>query len=207
MKLRQISTIFAGMLVLTAVAAPAKAALVPVAPACTNGGALAAMDPDAIACSGAFSGNDANQQSDVAAEIASAFASITGAGTWAFGEKVDAGASGALIQSVPGATSGTISFVNPVTDFFTLSLKAANQFSLYLFDGGAGGVSSVDFTTIGTSVNPKGKAQDLSHASLWTFTSDKSGETGDPEPIPLPAGILLLASAIAGVGLMNARRK
>ena len=193
--------LLAGAVVALLASAPSHAALVPTTPACTNGGALTAMQPDAVACLGAFSGNDANQQADVLTAITNGFNPIVGDGLWSLTEKVDAGGTGSVIQNVPGATSGNIAFTTAFTDYFALILKASNQFSIYLFDGNVAPISSVDFTTIGASVNGKGKAQELSHATLYSVKIDDE----NPSEVPIPAGILLLGSGIALVGFMRRR--
>jgi hypothetical protein len=168
----------------------AEAALVGVSPVCTNGSALTAMEPDAIACSGAWQGNDANQQDHVLAQLSSAF----GGGPWSYIGTTNAGEISGPFSSVPGVATGTLTFDNPQVGFFSIALKASNQFSLYLFNGGEAGISSIDFTTIGTSLNQEGQPQDLSHASLY-----RPGGT----PIPTPA----LLPGLIGMGLAAWRKR
>jgi hypothetical protein len=173
----------------------AEAALVGASPLCTNGNALTEMNPDAITCSGAWAGNDANQQTDVLAQLSSDFASYTGGlVTWVFNGKSDDSLNGPFTSN-PGGTTGTLTFDVAQEGLFSIALKASNQFSLYLFDGGAAGISSIDFTTIGTSLNNNQvQPQDLSHASLY-----RPGGT----PIPTPA----LLPGLIGMGLAAWRKR
>lgn len=110
-----------------------------------------------------------------------------------------------------------------VGKLFGISLKAGNHHSLYLFDAAttdlgnvAQGWTSLSFSTIGTSVNWKGKAQDLSHASLWGFAlSPNSGvnceqfNSCDPvSQVPEPGtGALMLAGLGAAIFVGRRRKK
>lgn len=148
-------------------------------PSCTNGSALTAMNPDAIACSGAWSGNNVNQQAASISRLGLDFHQFVGNGTWAYIGTTNAGSAVGPFGTVPGSITGTLSLDSPITGFFALALKSSTNFSFYLFNGGTSGISRVDFTTIGTSLNKKGIAQDLSHASLYDF---------DAAPIPVTGG-------------------
>jgi PEP-CTERM motif len=103
-----------------------------------------------------------------------------------------------LTPSNPQTPSGTLSFDTPITGWFAITLKASNQFSMYLFDGGVAGISSIDYSTLGTAVNNQGKAQNLSHASLW-------GGSAVAAPVPEPGTYALFFAGLAVVGWMSRR--
>lgn len=179
---------------------------------CTSGSALTLMNPDALACSGAWNGNNSGNATTLAAVLAQIqldFFSYVGAGQWSSLGTTDAGSSSGPFSNLSGANSGTLTFDNPITGFFVVALKASNQFSLYLFNGGTAGLSSVAFTTIGTSVNSgngkksKGNsitAQGLSHASLYDFNVPT---TTTPEP----GTLVLMITGFAVAGALARRRR
>lgn len=136
---------------------------------------------NATACSGSWDGNNKNQDADVYAEL---FA-LSGVSGWA--EQTPD-------LSGPGGTSGTLTFAPPVNSPFAIALKASDSFSLYYYSG-AVGVTSIDFITDGTSLNDKGKPQDLSHATLYLA------------PVPEPESYALMLAGLAAVGFMARRRK
>ena len=154
-------------------------------PACTNAHALTLMNPDAIACSGAWNGNDVNQRSAVLSQLDFDFHQFVGNGAWTYLGTTNAGSASGPFGTVPGTVGGTLSFDSRITGFFALALKSSTNFSLYLFDGGSAGLASVDFTTIGTSLNRRGSAQALSHASLYDF--DAASAAVVPPPAAPPA--------------------
>ena len=135
---------------------PAFAALIATGLDCDNNSATTLMDPDALDCSGAWEGNDANQQTDVLAELGSAFGMD---GMWFLADKVDveddgtSGPGGPFIESIVGFSAGTITFVDPIPGKFAIALKSDDAFSLYLYDGGNAGIGSIDYVTDGVSVN------------------------------------------------------
>lgn len=173
--------------------APAHAALLPAKPVldCDNNGAITAMDPDAIDCSGAWGGNDANQQADVLAQLATDFG-----GLWIFADKYDIEVipepAGPFIESVVGTDTGTITFTDPIAGIFAIALKSDGNFSLYKFDGGVTGISSIDYVTDGVALNAPGSPQDLSHASLYL--------------VPEPSSLTLLAFCVLGICGVKRRR-
>ena len=151
-----------------------------------------------LGCSGAFSGNDTKQTDDILDELSKQFGG--NASDWSFDEadKSDSNGNG-IFTSNPEDTSGTLTFDSPVTGTFAISLKAANSFSLFGFDGGTTGISSIGFITNGVSTNPNGKPQNLSHASFYQFTSQPS------QPVPEP--LTILGSGVAlGFGAFMKRK-
>lgn len=180
---------------------PAHAQLTSAGLGCNNGSAITAFNVDAVACSGAWDGNNMNQQASVLGRLTTDFGAWTGPGaTWAY-----VGSSGntanSVFQSAVGSATGTITFTHSVTGLFALAIKASNQFSLYLFDGGSTGITSIDFTTIGASVNGRGIPQALSHVSLYS-----ADVTVDVTPTPEPSTYLLVLTGIGALGLVRRRR-
>lgn len=194
---------------LCAVAVPASSAdaqLTAGSTACTNNAALTLMNPDALACSGSWTGNDVNQRAAVLSRVGMDFQSYVGLGLWSYVGTTDAGRTSGPFSSVPGTVTGALTFDSPMTGFFAIALKSSTNFSIYLFDGGVGGLSGIDFTTIGTSMNRRGIAQDLSHASLYDFDA-----ATPPPPVvtatPEPGTLVLMLTGLAGLGVVVRRRR
>lgn len=160
----------------------------------------AVFDPMYLLCAGAFEGNvvpNSDEALDIFADLSS---SLGFSGTWSFDEanKSDSADNG-VFTSNPETTLGTLTFKTAQFGLFGISLKAADSFSLYLFDGGTEGITSINFETIGTSTNRQGKAQDLSHAGFFAFTPDD-----DPIQVPEPAATAALGLfALTGMGLLK----
>ena len=182
-------TLFAIALSVAAFAASAGAIRTPVAGVCDP-----ADITGAIACVGAFEGNDIGNAATLAttgqrfADMTngtSLFSSLGGvADPFTLVDTSDStkGSQIALIYET-GGTSGKLLLQDPTSvlpnSIFGISLKAGDFHSLYLFDGGlmnlgnvnaALGFSSLDFTTAGTGKNWQGTPLGLSHASLWGFS-------------------------------------
>lgn len=112
---------------------------------------------------------------------------------WDFAGSSDSANGGPFTGNVETNT-GTLTFDNPMTGAFAITLKSANFFSLYYFDASFAGTTSIDFNTIGVS-EKNGKGRGLSHASL--FTPKDTPPTGIPSPSAAIAGLALLG-VIAG---------
>lgn len=151
----------------------------------------------ATACSGAWEGNNMNQQSDVLAELAS-LSGLPQASLSFQGSSDDANA-GPFTAGIT-ASAGTLTFDAPIDGAFAVTLKAGNQFSLYYFDGAGPAVSQLSFSTLGTNVNGRGIAQDLSHASLYT---SNLGVVAIPEP----GGAAMMLAGLMAVGMVARRRR
>ena len=165
-------------------ASVAQAQLTPVAPSCT----ATVTNPTWTDCAGAFEGNDKNQEADVLATILAEF----GLSGVSFLGASDDAANGPFTGN-PETNSGTLNFDTAIDDPFVLSLKAGNAFSLFYFDGAGDAIASIDFTTLGVSVNPQGIGSDLSHASVYA--------------IPEPETYALMLAGLAAVGFMTRRRR
>jgi hypothetical protein len=182
------SALAAGSIALSGTFAPAQA-LTSTGVSCTAASGL--FNPMYMECWGAFSGNDVanpNSPSDNSSGLIALLTEYTTnkglLGTWSAStaDKSDTKDTNGVFTSNPETTEGTLTFDSKQVGLFGISLKASNSFSLYLFDGGTEGITSIDFSTIGTSTNDKDKPQDLSHASFFAFTPDDSGDVDVPEP-------------------------
>jgi hypothetical protein len=179
---------------LAALALPAQAALTASGLDCNYASVMTlGFQPQAVACSGAWAGNDMNQRDDFLLQAQMDFSAFVGNVPWTLVGSSDDSDNGPF-SSVSGGTSGTLSFDNAITGFFAVSLMSANSFSVYLFNGGSDGISSIDYSTFGVSLNAIGMPQDLSHATLIT-------------PIPEPETYALMAAGLGIVGWLARRRR
>lgn len=197
MSLRRLSWVGAAVAAL-ALAPAAHAALTSTGLSCSAGTTFDAFSPTPVACSGAWEGNDANQQADLLAQLSTDFAAYVGplGAEYTFLGKSDDAGSGPFTSNPDGATSGVLTFDTAQTGLFAISLKAGNAFSVYLFDGGTTGLGSVSFSTLGVQVNGQGMPAGLSHAALIGVT-----------PIPEPASMALTLAGLAGIGAVARRRR
>lgn len=167
---------------------------------CSSGAVTASGFGDATACAGAFDGNDTGAQGTLLTKLndEGLFDSFVGDATWSLLGKSDDG-SGILTAS-NGLASGTWSLLTAITQPFVLSLKAGNSYSAYLFDGTTP-ITSGTFETLGVSVNGRGNAQALSHASIFIADVDDNGSVDVPEPATI------LALGVVAVGGLGALKK
>ena len=183
-------TLAAGALA-AAFAAPASA-LTATGVLCSDG----TTSPSFVSCSGAWEGNNlgnAAKLAEVQAQILADFGS-----SYSLVGSSDGAGSGPFISN-PGGSSGTLTFDSAVTGSFVVALKAANEFSLYLFNGGSAGISSIDYSTLGVSVNRQGIPQGLSHATLYGG--------GTTPPVPEPETYALMLAGLGAVALITRRRR
>lgn len=131
-------------------------------------------------------------------------------GGWSFDAKDDGGLAGSnsLNFDVTGLNSDSGKFefgnIDYATTDLAISLKSAKGFSVYYIEAGTlDAAANIDWSTIGTAQNNKGKAKALSHASVYyRFTTDNSPQ---PQDVPEPAsGLALLAiGAVAAKGTLR----
>jgi hypothetical protein len=146
---------------------------------------LTDVTPGATACSGAWAGNDSNQQDDVLAELDN-----LSAGMWTFVGKSDE-ANGGPFTGNPEFNTGTLTLDGPISGTFAIALKGGNEFSLYVWEN-VMDVNAVLFTMGGQSA--------LSHASLYQAEII-------PGPIPEPSTYALMLAGLGAIGLVARRRR
>jgi hypothetical protein len=148
----------------------------------------------ATACLGSFVGNSGSG-STVPDELLFLNAQWPGFAPFSFAGKSDDTDSGPFTSNPTVALDGTLTFDAPMTMPFVISLKAADQYSYYLFNP-LGPVSSLTFnSTAGVSVNANDLPNALSHASLFT------------SPVPEPSALLLAALGLPALWLATRRRR
>ncbi|MGA1627125.1 MAG: PEP-CTERM sorting domain-containing protein [Prochlorothrix sp.] len=156
------------------------------------------MTGEYLACSGAYEGNDSNDQVNVMNALASLGSDLGLTGDWGYdaADKSDADGNG-VFTSNPDISSGTLSFDSPMYGIFAVALKAADYYSIFVFDGGTTGISTFNFTTDGVALNSNsGDGADLSHATFYSYNA---------KPVPEPLTLLGTAAAL-GIGAVMRRR-
>jgi len=92
---------------------------------------------------------------------------------------------------------GTLTFDSPLLGQFVLGIKAANNYSYYLFTA----LSPTSFltfsSTAGIAVNGRGIPQDLSPANLYVMTA----------PVPEPETYALMVAGLGALGFVARRRR
>ncbi|MEB3272259.1 MAG: PEP-CTERM sorting domain-containing protein [Prochlorothrix sp.] len=176
-----------------AMAAPAQAAMI--GGDCGDSTIDAVTTGTYLGCSGAYEGNDSNDQENVMNALSTLGSNLgLASGTWGYDsdDKSDADGNG-VFTSNPGGSSGTLSFDSPMYGIFAVALKASTYYSIFVFDGGTTGISSFDFTTDGVAINNDDGAG-LSHATFYSYNAV-------PEPLTL-----LGTAAALGMGVVMRRR-
>ena len=115
-------------------------------------------------------------------------------GTWTWQGKSDDASNGPF-TSAPSGTSGTISFDNPVKGLFIFAIKGGPDASYYEFNGGAGGISSLNWDTQGIAKGNGKPGPDISHLALYVG------------PVPEPETYAMMLAGLAGLGFIARRRK
>lgn len=183
---------FLGTAAALAFSAGAHAALVQSSPTCT----ASILTPAYTACGGSFAGNNLNQAADVNAYIGTHF----GAGLLFQGSSNEAGTFGPFTSDQTGAT-GTLTFDAPVDGPFVLALKAANEFSLFYFNGVGPAIGSIGYSTLGVAVNANGIPNGLSHATLYAASSLPV------TAVPEPSTYALMLGGLSFIGFLARRRR
>lgn len=157
--------------------------------------------PGYVTCAGALSGN-IGDNSNLAAELG--LLSSTFGGTFNYVGKTNDVGFGPFANNPAGSISGSLNFDTPETGLFVVGLKASNTFSFYLYNGGATGISSVSFNTIGSGTNNQGIAQGLSHATLYRSNGSQVNVNA---VVPEPSTYALMAAGLAGLALVRRKRQ
>lgn len=146
-----------------------------------------------VDCIGAISGNDnGNQAGLVNAQWSAAYGifSPVNGGT-------SDGPGNGPFTSVDGAP---LSFDDPISGYFAVTLKQASYFSIYLFYA-SDPVESMFWDTRGVASNGGANNPDkLSHAVLYAPPSTPMTK------VPEPSSILLLVAGLTGLGAATVRR-
>lgn len=156
----------------------------------TSWSALAATD-----CAGSFGGN-INGNASEAAFLDSEWGALTGGSFSYLGKSDDAG-NGPFTGDPDVATNGTLTFDQAISGWFVIGLKAANNYSYYLFNATSPITSLTYDSTAGVALNQRGRPQDLSHANLYAVA----------QPVPEPETYALMMAGLAAVGFLSRRRK
>jgi opacity protein-like surface antigen len=140
-----------------------------------------------ISCQGPTAGNIAPGQTNTA--------TFSGYGMFNLVGKSDDAGFGPFASNPGGVTYGTLSFDTPQTGFFVVGIKGGPSYSLYLFDGGAAGISSLSFDTLGIVKGNGGAGPGLSHLALFA------------QPVPEPGSYALMLAGLVVVGSIVRRRR
>jgi hypothetical protein len=170
---------------------------------CSSGSVTADGFGSATACAGSFSGNDTGAGNPMLTSLnGGLFSDIVGNLSWSLLGKSDDG--NASFTASNDQTSGTWSVLSAITGPFVISFKAGNSYSAYLFDSNTA-ITSGTFNTLGVSVNGRGNAQDLSHASI--FVADRMVEETPSQDVPEPGMLAALGMvAIGGLGALKKKK-
>lgn len=166
---------------------------------CSAGSVTALGLGASTSCIGSFTGNDAqnNGSGDLIDKLSTGvFKGIT---DWQFVGKSDEGAFSTTFENSSG-TSGNWSIATGITGPFVLSLKASNSWSAYFFENLAAlEVLGGTWETKGVSTNGQGKAQALSHATIYRAVVDTPPEP--PKSVPEPG--MVAALGVLAVGALG----
>lgn len=139
-----------------------------------------------VDCAGAFGGNVMGDASE-----AGYLTSVWG-GDWTWLGKSDDAGSGPFAAGYDGVTSGTLVFDAPIQGLFVLAIKGGPTYSYYAFDGGANGVGSLSFDTLGVAKGNGTAGPGLSHFGLYVQSV----------PVPEPQTYALMLAGFGLIGFM-----
>lgn len=140
-----------------------------------------------VDCQGPIGGNIAPGQTNTA--------TFSGYGTFSLVGKSDDFGFGPFAFNPGAGTSGTFSFDKAQTGYFVLGIKGGPDYSLYLFNGGAAGISALNFDTFGIGKGNGSAGPGLSHLALFA------------QPVPEPESYLLMLAGLLVVGSIVRRQR
>ena len=146
-----------------------------------------------VECQGSITGNIAPGQVNTA--------TFAGYDTFDLVGTSDDASAGPFSVDVSGYASGTLSFDTVQKGYFVLGIKGGPTFSLYLFNGGTDGISTLSFDTLGISKGNGSAGPGLSHFAL--FTAPAGPVASIPEP---NVGAMILAG-LGVVGFVVSRNR
>ncbi|MBD2347049.1 PEP-CTERM sorting domain-containing protein [Anabaena subtropica] len=201
---RKFSYISASALLVTGIACTAIAAPAQATVSCSVGN-ITFGGISATACQGPFSGNDTGSGNPLETQLdGGLFSSVVGSNVdWSLlGKSDDPNQS---LITAGSSSNGTLTLGGQLSDWlgktFVISLKASNSYSAYLFQNFQGTSLQAIYNTIGVSQNGQGKAQGLSHASLFVANLP---QTPPPTSVPEPASLIGLG--LVATGMFKIRR-
>lgn len=180
------------------------------------GGAQAATcSPDAVtidgdaaqACNGPISGNDTGGGSSFLddlsnGDIFAGYGNINLLMDWELFGKSD---EDLTVEADEGSIFGEFAAFG-VMDTLVVTLKAGSNFTAFLFTDIAGpNITGTFDTFLAGLLNNQGRAQNLSHLSIFE-AGDLRDDPG-PSPVPLPAAGWLLLAGLGGLTVARRRRK
>lgn len=201
------STILATGVAVSLVAAPTQAATLGKDLCSTSNISLGGVN--STACKGSFLGNDTGSGDPLLTELkAGLFTTEFNSNqtvSWSDGGKSEKGQTGlfGFNAKYDFSTGGWGFTTAPTFNTFVVSLKSSTAYSAYLFKDydWSKGLTGV-FDTVGVSTK-NGKAQALSHASLFVANVT----TVTPPPVEVPEPTTLVGLGLAFGGMLVSRRR
>lgn len=144
------------------------------------------------ACAGSFVGNINGSASEVT------FLNSTFGGGFTYTGKSDDAGNGPFTGNPMVSTLGTLTFDSPLFGMFVIGLKAADNYSYYLFNALAPTSSLTFSSTAGVALNRNEMSQNLSHAALYVRAVG---------PVPEPETYALMMAGLAALGFVSRRRR